>query len=151
MPAEGAILSGIRIKRIGPEKYRELWRNPFGCRRCKAKAESLRQKDRANFHCAYLNRIFGVIYRRSIAFSDFACGAARGTDGSYFYFLEESFMTGFLNALNDIVVKIDNILADYAITVLLIACGLFLYLPHKNLCRYAASEKAGGECSASSV
>ena len=32
--------------------------------------ESLRQKDRANFHCAYLNRIFGVIYRRSIAFSD---------------------------------------------------------------------------------
>mgnify|MGYP004459970135 FL=1 len=124
MPAEGVILSGILIKdRTG--KYRELWRNPFGCRRCKAKAESLRQKDRANFHCAYLNRIFGVIYRRSIAFSDFACGAARGTDGSYFHFLEESFMTGFLNALNDIVVKIDNILADYAITILLIACGLF--------------------------
>lgn len=124
MPAEGVILSGIRIKdRTG--KYRELWRNPFGCRRCKAKAESLRQKDRANFHCAYLRRICGAISRRNIAFSDFVCGAARGTDGSHFHFLEESFMTGFLNALNDIVVKIDNILADYAITILLIACGLF--------------------------
>ena len=34
-------------------------------------------------------------------------------------------MNAFLSALNDVVVAIDNVLADYAITILLIACGLF--------------------------
>ena len=70
MPAEGVILSGILIKdRTG--KYRELWRNPFGCRRCKAKAESLRQKDRAYsltyvFKFRIFLRNFYFFYGRSI-------------------------------------------------------------------------------------
>ncbi|MGM9663341.1 MAG: alanine/glycine:cation symporter family protein, partial [Eubacteriales bacterium] len=37
-------------------------------------------------------------------------------------------MNAFLSALNDVVVAIDNALADYAITILLIACGLFFTL-----------------------
>ena len=34
-------------------------------------------------------------------------------------------MEAFLNGLNRIVAGIDNVLADYAITILLIACGLY--------------------------
>lgn len=53
VPAEGVTLSGIHKDKTDHKcnshteaVIRELWRNPQGCRRCKAQAESLRQKDR---------------------------------------------------------------------------------------------------------
>ena len=107
-PTEEAL--GI-LKKTDGGGYSGESRRKCGCRRCKAQAESLRQKNGADKS----NNIF-------IVCMSFLRSHRYNFIGSFFIlFLEENKMDAILNVVS----KINSYLSDYILIVLLIGVGLF--------------------------